>query len=81
MHYRGGGTAGWRCSYTSVTSEGYSGIIIIRRESTPGDWAKAQENKGKVGIIQYALWYNSPMSYDNCITPLGVCLPFIQEAL
>ena len=33
----------------------YYNIIIIREESTPGNWARAPENKGKVGIIQYAL--------------------------
>ena len=45
--------------------------IIIRREITPENWARVRENKGKVGIIQYALSCNSPMSYHNYITPLG----------
>ena len=49
--------------------------VIVRREGTPGNWANAPENKREMFIIQYDLWYNSPMSYDNYTTLLGVCQP------
>ena len=39
--------------------------IMVRREGTTRIWAEASENKGKMGIMQYVLYCNSPMSYDS----------------
>jgi len=33
----------------------YTSIVVWREEGTPGNWAEAQEIKGKMGIIQHAL--------------------------
>ena len=55
--------------------------IIIRGNRKPENWGRVPENKGKVGIIQYALWYNSPMSYNNYITPLGACSTILTDVV
>ena len=43
--------------------------IMIRREGTPRNWSEAPGKQGEMVITLYALWCNSPMSYDNYTAP------------
>ena len=55
--------------------------IIIRSENNARELGKSPGKQGKVGIIQYTLWYDSPMSYNNYITPLGACSTILTDVV